>query len=69
MLKDILKGKVVIVGIGNTLKGDDGFGPAVIEQLRETPLPDGVAAVDGGTAGVGLAALYTVAIWKIELPA
>ena len=30
----IFKGKVVIVGIGNTLRGDDGFGPALIERLR-----------------------------------
>lgn len=32
-LKDILKGKVVIVGIGNIMRGDDGFGPALIENL------------------------------------
>ena len=30
---DLLQGKVVIVGIGNPLKGDDGCGPALIEQL------------------------------------
>lgn len=33
IFKDILKGKVVIVGIGNVMKGDDGFGPALIEKL------------------------------------
>ena len=33
-LKEILKGKVVIVGIGNTLRGDDGLGPALIARLR-----------------------------------
>ena len=33
-IKDILKGKTVIVGVGNTLRGDDGFGPALIERLR-----------------------------------
>lgn len=27
------KGKVVIVGIGNTMRGDDGFGPALVEGL------------------------------------
>ena len=32
-IKDILKGKVVIIGIGNTLRGDDGFGPALVEKL------------------------------------
>ncbi|HUT30237.1 MAG TPA: hydrogenase 3 maturation endopeptidase HyCI [Sedimentisphaerales bacterium] len=30
--------KTVIVGIGNTLKGDDGVGPLVCEQLRDADL-------------------------------
>lgn len=30
----ILKGKTVIVGIGNPLRGDDGFGPALIGRLQ-----------------------------------
>ena len=34
MFKDILKGKVVIIGIGNPLRGDDGFGPVLIERLK-----------------------------------
>jgi len=29
----IFKGRVVIVGIGNILKGDDGFGPELIKRL------------------------------------
>jgi len=33
-IQNILKGKVVIVGIGNSMKGDDGFGPALIERLN-----------------------------------
>jgi hydrogenase 3 maturation protease len=33
-LSDYLRGKVVIVGVGNPLKGDDGFGPYMIEQLQ-----------------------------------
>jgi hydrogenase 3 maturation protease len=33
-LSQILKGKVVLVGLGNVLKGDDGFGPALIERLQ-----------------------------------
>ncbi len=32
----IFKGRVVIAGIGNPLKGDDAFGPALIECLRGT---------------------------------
>ena len=30
----LLKGKVVFIGIGNPLRGDDGFGPALIEKLK-----------------------------------
>jgi hydrogenase 3 maturation protease len=30
----IFKGKVVIVGIGNIMRGDDGFGPALIENIK-----------------------------------
>jgi len=39
--------KTVIVGIGNTLKGDDGAGPLICEQLRQA----GVSAevIDAGT--------------------
>lgn len=40
----------VIFGCGNTLIGDDGFGPAVIGQLACSPLPAGVRLVDAGTS-------------------
>ena len=33
-LKARLKGPVLVVGIGNTLRGDDGFGPRMIERLE-----------------------------------
>jgi len=33
-LKGRVKGKVVILGIGNELRGDDGFGPYVAEALK-----------------------------------
>jgi coenzyme F420 hydrogenase subunit delta len=41
---------VVIFGCGNVLLGDDGFGPAVIEQLRQSGLPESVQAIDAGTS-------------------
>lgn len=45
--RDIFKGKTVIVGIGNTLRGDDGFGPALVEKLNgRTP----AVCIDAGTA-------------------
>ena len=30
----VLKGKVILVGVGNPLRGDDGFGPHLVERLR-----------------------------------
>ncbi len=43
----------LILGLGNSLRGDDGVGPAVIEKLRNHPdLPPNVDLVDGGTAGL-----------------
>ncbi|MFH0783937.1 MAG: hydrogenase maturation protease [Pseudomonadota bacterium] len=40
----------MIFGCGNLIMGDDGFGPAVIDQLQtHYDLPVGVAAVDAGT--------------------
>jgi hydrogenase 3 maturation protease len=33
-LKRLFKGKVVILGIGNILRGDDGLGPALIARLQ-----------------------------------
>lgn len=33
-IKEKIKGKVAIVGIGNILRGDDGLGPKLIELLR-----------------------------------
>jgi len=33
-LKGRVKGNVVILGIGNDIRGDDGFGPYLVESLR-----------------------------------
>jgi len=46
-LKDILKGKIVIIGIGNIIRGDDGFGSLLIEKIKGGA---GVMCLDGGTA-------------------
>jgi hydrogenase maturation protease len=34
-IKDKLKGIVTIIGIGNIMRGDDGFGPKFIESLKK----------------------------------
>ena len=43
----ILKGKVVIVGVGNVLRGDDGLGPYFVERLKSKV---GVPCINAGNA-------------------
>jgi len=51
MLSKIFEKSVLIFGCGNILWGDDGFGPAVIQRLKDHyPLPDHVLAMDVGTS-------------------
>ncbi len=40
--------EIVIAGCGNPLFADDGFGPAVVEELLRLDLPDNIKAVDAG---------------------
>ncbi len=44
----------LIVGLGNPLRGDDGIGPRVVEELLQRELPDNVEVVDGGSGGLDL---------------
>lgn len=44
--------RIVVAGVGNVLRGDDGFGPAVVMSLGD--LPAGVEVVETGTGGVAL---------------
>lgn len=47
ILREIFKAKAVIVGIGNSLRGDDGFGPALIKRLQGR-IP--AVCIDAGSA-------------------
>lgn len=50
-----MTGRMLIVGVGNLLCGDDGFGIVVAQHLEErTDLPPGVRVIETGIAGVGL---------------
>lgn len=44
--------RILVAGVGNVLRGDDGFGPAVIERLGE--LPAGAESLETGIGGVAL---------------
>jgi hydrogenase maturation protease len=43
--------KLLVLGIGNLIMGDEGIGIHVIQQLEKETLPDFVACLDGGTGG------------------
>ncbi|MBA3301220.1 MAG: hydrogenase maturation protease [Thermoleophilaceae bacterium] len=45
-------GRLLVAGVGNVLRGDDGFGPAVTELLGH--LPPGVDVVETGIGGIAL---------------
>jgi hydrogenase maturation protease len=47
--------RVLIAGVGNVLRGDDGFGVEVLRRLeRDLAGTDGVHFFESGIAGVGL---------------
>lgn len=47
---EMTKPSVLIFGCGNIIMGDDGYGPAVVDQLNaQYELPPGVSAIDAGT--------------------
>jgi hydrogenase 3 maturation protease len=46
-VRDILQGRVAVVGVGNRLRGDDAAGPLLIDRLQGMP---GLTCVDAGSA-------------------
>ncbi|MGD9732723.1 MAG: HyaD/HybD family hydrogenase maturation endopeptidase [Desulfamplus sp.] len=47
--------KIMVLGVGNILYSDDGFGIKVVEKLEsEYNFPDNVTIVDGGVLGINL---------------
>ena len=41
--------RTLVLALGNRLSGADAFGPAVLDQLRQTGVPSGVEAIEAGT--------------------
>lgn len=49
-IPDCYKKSILVLGCGNILFGDDGFGPAVIEYLEKNyKIPEDVCVMDVGT--------------------
>jgi hydrogenase maturation protease len=47
--------RILVAGVGNMLRGDDGFGPAVVRALEAAGgLPPSVRLVELGIGGIGL---------------
>jgi hydrogenase maturation protease len=46
--------RVLVLGVGNLLMGDEGAGVHVVRLLEHGTLPDGVRLLDGGTGGINL---------------
>lgn len=44
--------RVLVAGVGNVLRGDDGFGPAVAAMLGH--LPEGATVIETGIGGIAL---------------
>ena len=50
-LPDYCRCPILILGCGNILRGDDGFGPEVVAYLQEHfTIPEDVALMDAGTS-------------------
>jgi hydrogenase maturation protease len=47
--------RILVAGIGNVFRTDDGFGCAVVQRLAADSLPDGIRVVDYGIRGLHLA--------------
>ncbi len=48
------KERILILGVGNVLLGDEGVGVHAARRLGAFPFPPGVTVVDGGTGGFHL---------------
>jgi hydrogenase maturation protease len=50
--------KILILGIGNILMGDEGVGVHTIKALEDKSFPEDVETLDGGTGGFHLMAYF-----------
>jgi hydrogenase maturation protease len=48
--------RLLVLGVGNVLLGDEGAGVHAVQRLAQEDLPPGVSVLDGGTGGFHLLA-------------
>lgn len=49
-----MKPRVLVAGMGNDLRQDDGFGISVVRRFFEEGVPEAVEVYESGIAGIGL---------------
>lgn len=59
-LEEDKSAKVLILGVGNYLMGDEGVGVHIIYEMEEMDLPEYVDVLDGGTGGFFLMNYFDV---------
>lgn len=59
---------VLVIGVGNTFRGDDGVGPAAAARLQEMALP-GVTVLEQSGEGTSLIAAWENAAYVIVIDA
>ena len=59
---------VLVIGVGNTFRGDDGVGPVVAARLKELALP-GVTILEQSGEGTSLMAAWENAAYVIVIDA
>jgi len=48
-MEDLFSKRILVLGCGNLLFGDDAFGPLVANRLNKEGVPQDVAVIDAGT--------------------
>ena len=54
-MDEVARTRVLVAGVGNVFRTDDGFGCEVVRRLGTGPWPDGVRVTDYGIRGLHLA--------------
>lgn len=49
---------ILVMAVGNLLRGDDGFALAVLEELEKLDLPESVELFDAGTSAIDLMDIF-----------
>jgi hydrogenase maturation protease len=64
----LVSAKILVVGFGNTLMGDDGVGPMVIRHLKQRKLPANLRVVECASDSLILPSFWRgeAQIWMID---